>query len=314
MTDVPLSPALSQQIERLIAGLDSLIDGEAAAERLIAMGPRVVPYLEKFLLQGRPGTVALPRRRAVRVLGELGAWPVLVEYFRQYRRPDDAVVLFAEDAVRSLAAEELARWRSDEVFEVLLQAAQERVTGGLIRAISEVRTPESIPMLFAALDDDLCRDEARTILRTMPGPARAFATLALRGANLAPSLRRRRATLQLIRELGLGSEDWPYLREYLEDPDVDSVIATSGIGFTIGPARDYPAMVEALSRITRHLTWAQEDEVIRLLDAHRDVACEQARGLIEAETAKGERPNWLMPRWRILAHLLGPEIGTTAKR
>jgi hypothetical protein len=319
MTDVPLSPAVSEEVEILVAALDSLIEGEAAAERLIAAGPQVIPYLEGFLLKGRPRTIALPRCRAVHALGELGAWPVLVEYFRQYRRPDDAVVLFAEDAVRSIAAQELGRWKSAEVYEVLLKAARERATGGLVRALSEFQRAESIPVLFSMLDDDLCRNDAEEALRKMPDPARAWAVLSLRGAagpstHLASAVRRRSATLQLLREFGVEPGEWPTLREFLDDRDADAVIATAGIGFAIGPPSDHPAIVRALFHISQHLNWAQEDEVIRLLDGHRDEACEQARGLIEAADAKGERTNWLVPRWRILRHLLGPETGAAAQR
>lgn len=226
MSQPARSPLLAGEVEDLIAALDLLIGGEAAAERLIAMGPRVIPLLEQFLLEGPARTIAVPRCRAVRVLGELGAWQTLVSYFRQYRRPEDAAVLFAEDAVRSAAAEHLAQWKSDEIYEVLLEAARERITGGLIRALSEFGKAEAIPVFFSALDDDLCREDARAALRKVPAVARNYAVLTLRGAagvpmNLAASLRCRRAVLQLLREFGVGPGDWPILREYLEDSDAD---------------------------------------------------------------------------------------------
>ena len=305
------------EAEDLIAALDSLIGGEAAAERLIAMGPQVIPLLERVLLDGPSRTIAVPRSRAVRILGELGAWPVLVTYFRQYRRPEDAAVLFAEDGVRSAAAEQLAQWKSDEVYEVLLEAARQRVTGGLIRALSEFGRAEAIPILFLALDDDLCREDAGAALRKMPAASRDYAVLSLRGAAGAPmsfpaSLCRRRAVLQLLRDLGAGREDWPILREYLEDTDADSVIATAAIGFAIAQTADDSAIVSALFRISRHLNWAQEDEVILLLEEHRDIACEAARAVAREAEANGEHPDWLVPQWRILRRLTGAEIQNPA--
>ncbi len=305
----PESPSVvpSREMESLIAVLDSLVDGEAAAERLIAMGPSAIPALERFLLDGPARTIALPRCRAVHALGELGAQQVLLSYFRQWRHPADSAVLFAEDAVRSAAAEELARHQSEEVYGVVLDAAQERITGGLIRTLSDFGRAESIPVLFSALDDDLCREDARAALRKMPVQARAFAALVLRGRHaasvqMALSLRQRRAVLQLLRELGANAEDWPILREYLEDADADSVIAVAGIGFALGAAADYPAIIDMLFRISSHLNWAQEDEVTRLLEAHSEQARAAAYKLYENAIGRGEKPNWLSPRWRIVRH------------
>jgi hypothetical protein len=302
-----------EEIERLIEQLDSLLDGDGATEILITMGRRAVPYLERFLLEGRARTIALPRTRAVRALGELGAWSALIAYFKQYERPDDAAVLFAEDAVRSAAARELGRWKSDEVYKVLLDAARERATSGLILALGEFRKPESVPLLFAALDDDLCREEAKVALRRAPEIARQYAILWLRGAITTESyevsaLRRRRATLQLLSEFGTTAEEWADLRVYLQDRDVDVVIAAATIGFRAGPQDDYEQIIEALFRISMHLNWAQEDDVTRLLDHHRELAREVARRIVGGRQGRGEHVNWLVPLWRILKHVLGTEM------
>lgn len=306
-----------RDMERLIAALDSLIDGEAAAERLVAAGPAAAPWLERFLLDGPARTIALPRCRAVHALGDLGAQHVLLAYFRQHRRPSDPAVLFAEDAVRSAAAEELAKHPSEEVYETLLDASRVRPTNGLIRALSEFARSESIPVLFAALDDDLCREEARAALRRVKPQARAYAALLLRGKHpasipMTASLRERRAVLQLLREFGTDADCWPILREYLEDPDPDSVIAVAGTGFAAGPVDEYSNIVSALFRISSHLNWMQEDEVTRLLEAHAAQARPLALRLCGEAAAKGEQPNWLSPRWRILRHLLGNDMKTAA--
>ena len=81
----PLAKMSGEQIGRLIAALDSLMDGDLAVDMLIACGPCAVPYLADFLLNGSPGTISLPRCRGARALGELGAIYTLISYFREYR-------------------------------------------------------------------------------------------------------------------------------------------------------------------------------------------------------------------------------------
>lgn len=312
MENLPLQQDLAH-IEHLVSALDSLLDGDSAAEKLIATGQVAVPYLERFLMEGKARTVAMPRCRAVRVLGELGSWSALISYFRRYQRPEDAVVLFAEDAVRSAAARELARWKSDEVYKVLLDAAQERATSGLILALGEFRKPESVPLLFTVLDDDLCREEAKVALRKEPEVAREYAILSLRGATNTEvhgvsALRRRRATLQLLSEFGMTAEEWADLRVFLQDRDADVVIAAATIGFRAGPEDDYAQIIEALFRISVRLNWAQEDNVTRLLDYHHELAREVARRIVEERRGRREQVNWLVPLWRILKHVLGREM------
>jgi hypothetical protein len=296
--------------ESLIAQLESLVDGAAAEERLIAMGPNAIPRLEHLLLESRPRTISLPRCRAAHALGELGAKEALIEYFRGYKRPEDAAVLFAEDAVRTAVAQELARWKSDEIYRTLLEAAQDRLTGGLIRALAEFGKERSIPVFFAALEDDLCRADSIGALRTMCRPARAYAVLSLRdeagpAVYFSSARRRRRATLQLLREFGAGAEEWREIRPFLDEQDEDSVIAVAAIGFAIAPESEYATLIGALFRIARHLNWAQEDEVTRLLDEHAELARKPARDLADEAAVHGESPDWLAPRWRILRHLLG---------
>ncbi len=131
MTDL-LRARSGKQLDQLIGALDSLKDGDFAVEMLIAYGQSAVPPLANSLLKGTPRTVSLPRCRAVRALGELGAYSTLISYFKKYVRPQDLQVLFAEDAVRSAAARELVRSQSSEVFLVLLDAAWQRATAGLV--------------------------------------------------------------------------------------------------------------------------------------------------------------------------------------
>ena len=309
----PLPGMADAQVERLIAALDSLVDGDLAVPMLIACGERAVPYLEHVLLSGSPRTIALPRCRAVHALGELGAYSILISYFCEYVPPGDAAVLFAEDAVRSAVARELLRWKSDEVFRVLLDAAKQRATSGITLALGEFHRSESVPLLFELLEDDLCREEAKDGLRKVREAAHQYAILSIRGTTALQlsgpsSLRRRRATLQLLDEFGVSSAEWQDLRPFLFEHDADVVIAAANIGSRIACEGDQEQIVEALFRISSHLNWAQEDQVSTLLDAHHEIAFKIAKAIAEGRRANGERPNWLAPAWRILRHVLGREL------
>ena len=309
----PLPGMTDAQVERLIAALDSLIDGELAVPMLIACGDRAVPHLEHFLLTGAPRTIALPRCRAVHALGELGAYSTLISYFREYEPPGDAAVLFAEDAVRSAVARELLRWKSDEVFGVLMDAAKQRATSGITLALGEFHRAESIPLLFDLLEDDLCREEAKDGLRKVPEAAHQYAILLVRGMTDLPiqgpaSLRRRRATLQLLDEFGAPAEEWQDIRLFLFEPDVDVVIAAATIGSRMADVADQREIVESLFRVSGHLNWAQEDRAGTLLEANREIACAEARAIVDEKRNRGEQPNWLNPEWRILRHFLGREL------
>jgi hypothetical protein len=299
-----------QSIQEAISELDSLIGGESAVERMVAFGQQAIPHLEHFLLARPPRTISIPRARAVHALGELGAYSVLLKYFERYEKPGDAAVLFAEDAVRSAAGKELARVRREEVYHVLLDTARQRATSGLVQALGEFRRHESVPLFFELLEDDLCRNDALTELRKVPEAARPYATLLLRGCTDMPiqgsiASRRRRCTLQLLNEFGISGTDWPEIREYLHDDDLDCVIATACIGFSAAPKSETDAIVEALIEVSVGMNWAQELEAIELLDGRRAVAVPVVMNLAARHRYAGERPNWSLPFWRILYHILG---------
>jgi HEAT repeat protein len=302
-----------RSIQELIADLESLIDGELAAERLVACGPQAVPYLEKFLLESAPRSIALPRCRAVRVLGELGADSVLLAYFERYRRPEDAAVLFVEDAVRSAAARALVRCKSETVFGALLQAAKQRATGGLVQALNEFHRPESVPFLFELLEDDLCREGAKEGLLCIPDAARPYAILLLRGCTETPidgpsASLRRRATVQLLGEIGVASSVWPEVRKFLWDRDPDCVIAAARLGLQVGPDSDKETIAVALLETLAKLNWAQEMEADELLDTFAVTARTVAMTIVKRCKAAGEKPNWMSPFWRVLHHVLGADI------
>ena len=302
-----------RSIQEAISLLDSLVGNESAIERVVAFGKLAIPHLENFLLDCPPRTISIPRCRAARVLGELGAYSILSKYFSQYERPADSAVLFAEDAVRSAAAKELARIRSEEVYHVLLDATGQRATGGLVQALGEFRRHESVPLLFELLEDDLCRVDVLAELRKVPDAAQPYCILLLRGCTSTPirgtiSSRRRRSTLQLLADFGISEGEWLEIRQYLHDEDLDCVIATARLGLSLGRDVNREGIVEALIGASARMNWAQEMEVIEILDQYRSVAQSVARTFANRRRLERERPNWLSPFWRILHHVLGGEL------
>lgn len=301
---------LHRGIHEAIRELNSLVNGEGAVERIVFFGRLAVPHLEHFLLDCPPRTIAVPRCRAVRALAELGAYSVLTNYFKRYERPADSAILFAEDAVRSAAAHELAQFHSDEVYGVLLDAARQRATSGLIQALGSFRRCESVPLLFDLLEDDLCRADAITELLKVPEAAQPYAILFFRRCTSTPiegssALRRRRSALQLLTAFGIAKSNWPEIRRYLRDDDLDCVIAAARIGLSVVPESATAEIVEMLIESSPRMNWAQEMEATELLDERRAVAVAAAKTFARLRRNAGMTPNWLSPFWRILHHLLG---------
>lgn len=309
----PVHDVSDNAIEQMIAALDSLVDGERAAEQLISCGKRVIPAVERFLVESRPRSISVSRCRAVRVLGALGGYSSLAHYFRENVHPSDAAILFAEDAVRSAAARELMDHESPATFRVLLDAAKQRPTSGLVQALSQYRWPESVPFLFSLLEDDLCREDAKEGLRAVPEAAKAYAILLLRGLTELPihgsnASRRRRATLRLLVEFGICMNEWPDLRMFLEDEDRDCVISAATLGLRCAAGAERPSIVAAVIKASAGMNWAQETEAVELLDQWQPLARQVARQVHAEHATRGERPNWLSPFWRILHHFLGREM------
>lgn len=106
-----------------------------AAAALIGCGARAISPLRSFLLGGTPRSIYQPRQLAVETLAELGAKDVLIEYLSAPAIIDDAVVRHGEDAVRSTAARELARWQTEDVFQVLRQISLNQLLPGIVEAL-----------------------------------------------------------------------------------------------------------------------------------------------------------------------------------
>lgn len=304
-----------ESIRHHLADLDLLAGGESAIDELVRFGKEAVPFLAAYLLNGKPKSVAASRCRAASTLGALGAYSTLAAYFRQYHRPEDPVLAFAEDAVRSVAAQELLHWKSVEAFQVLLAAAKQRATSGLVLALGEFCRPEGVPVLFEILEDDICREQAKSSLLKTPDAAREFAILTIHGATSADisspsSLRRKRATLQILKQIGISSDDWPNLRSFLWDEDADVVIAAGQLGFTTANRCERKDIMIALFSAACEFNCFQEDEFTDLCDAHPRIAHDVALSIATQQLSCGILPNWSSPLWRTLKHILGVEMST----
>jgi Cof subfamily protein (haloacid dehalogenase superfamily) len=298
-----------EAIGPLIQGLESLQDGEGAERNLLSVGQSAVPHLADFLLHTRPRTIAEPRCRAVRVLAALGAYETLIAYFREGTLAADAQVLFAEDAVRSAVAHALLRWKTQETYDVLLHAAERRSTEGLLFAIGEFCRPETIPLLFRSLEDDLCREAALAALRKVPEQARTYAVQSLkdltnvqvRGGN---ARWRCRATMKLLRELGVSAHDWQKIHGFLFEEDAGIVLNAAQIGSKIAPSTEHPAILQAVIRVADRFNGFEEQEATELFLSNGLLARKAASLAEQQRINRGEKPRWQLPSWRILRHVL----------
>jgi hypothetical protein len=296
-------------MESLLDGLQSLRDGDRAESTLIAAGKPAIPYLADFLLRTSPRTIAEPRRRAVRVLGTLGAHSTLLAYFREGELATDAQVLFAEDAVRSAVAHELLQWRTEETYDVLLHAAERRATEGILFVLGEFCRPESVPILFHSLEDDLCREAAIAALRKIPKQARKYAieslkdltSVQIRGGN---ARWRCRATMKLLHELTVSVHDWRKIHAFLFEEDAAIVLSAAQIGLSVAPALEHPTIIQALIRVADRFNGFQEQEATDLLLANGPVARGVASSIEKERSSREEEPRWSMPSWRVLQHVL----------
>jgi len=254
-------PSGDAEVRRLLACLQSLVEGQSAIEELAACGPAAIPLLREFLLSGRVASVPQPRMWAVEALRLLGARDVLIEYLQAPARHVDAQLQFAEDAVRNTAARCLSAWRDDRTFEVLLDLSRKRRLPGVIETLAEFERPEAIPYLDRGLEDGMCRIAAEDGLRRL-GPA-ARSALVLSAATPLPnsgeetpsSLCRRRSALRLLTVIGVERPSWADLRPLLAERDPESIARLAQIASSIADPSGRVWAAVGLVAALGHLPW-----------------------------------------------------------
>jgi hypothetical protein len=277
-----------QEIESLVRDLESLRGGSMAAAALIGCGARAIPPLRSFVLHGRPRGIYQPRQLAVETLGELGAKDALLEYLSKPLAIKDAVVRFGEDAVRSTAARELARWQTDDVFECLRGAGLDHLLPGIVESLGAFRRIETMPYFLRALGDGVCRSYAEEAIRGLGIAARPSLIDAADPGNSAvdeessSSLQRRRWVLRILSDLSLSKQDWMRLRGLLEEDDPEIVITAARIGLEVPQMPDRCRAVRRLIEMLVRADWFLRTEARAALAEHFDVA----QGAIEDEIAQ----------------------------
>jgi hypothetical protein len=254
-------PPVDPEVRRLIACLQSLVDGQSAIEELAACGPRAIPPLREFLLSGRVTSVPQPRMWAVEALALLGAREVLIEYLQAPNRVVDTQLQFAEDAVRSTAGRGLSAWRDNQTFEILLDLCRKRNLPGIVETLAGFERAEAIPCLDRALEDDMCRKAAEDGFRKL-GPI-ARSALLLSAVTPLPnteeetpsSVCRRRSVLGLLTEIGVERQNWADLRPLLAERDPELLTRLAHIASSVAESRDRACAAAALVGVLGRLPW-----------------------------------------------------------
>lgn len=254
------------EVDRLVAALDHLVDGQAAAFALVSMGSRAIAPLRRFLLSGRISTVFQPRQWAVQALGVLNSRDTLIDYLLS-PWPGDPQLHYAEEAVRNAAVLEFLRWPDPKTKSFLLFLSETTMLAGLAECFGRLRMVESIPFLARCLEDDVCRPKAEEALSAMGPAARgemiksAVGELSHAEEQPPSRLRRRRAALRVLLEVGLLPEDWPKLEPLLRQEDPEIVVRTCALAVKMGMDQAAPRGVQALISMAPVLPWFLQEEL-----------------------------------------------------
>lgn len=240
------------EIELLIAGLDSVTEGELGVSMLVACGERAVPSLRSFLLWGSPKSVYNGRQRAVKALCELGAASVLIEFLTAQKHIADPALRYSEEAVENTAARALEKWKTEEVFTALLQVIERRPLRGAVEAIGSFGRKEAVPALIRHLGDDVARPAAEEALMRLRGVAIDELIAAARSPEPSPehelpgSLLRRQSALKVLSAGALSIPQWERLRILMYESDPLLSIRAAGIALAVGYRADTAIAIQIL--------------------------------------------------------------------
>jgi hypothetical protein len=277
-----------EEILRLVESLNSLHEGELGVPMLVACGERAVGFLRQLLLYGKPSSLPQPRERAVRALAELGAKDVLLEYLGQQRPISDPAIALGEEAVQNTAARLLRAWRTEDVFQQLLQFVEHKPIAGVIETLGEFARPEPVPYFIAALGDDVCRRPSEDALCKIGRDAITALIEAARtpepsGNFESPSsLRRRQSVLRVLADLSPATDEWPYLKALLYDSDAEIALTVAGIGMRLAPDSAVPALFARILRALPQANWLVQSEIEEVLVEH----WLRIRALLECELSR----------------------------
>jgi len=226
---------VADRVAELIARLDSLLHGEEAAARLVACGREAIEPLRRFLLESPIRSVASPRCWAVQALAGLGAKDVLLEYLSRDATTHDPALRLAEEAVQRAAALAVTEWRTDDVFDALLMLTMRRPIAGVLEALGRFEKRDAVPVLLHALEDDCCRPFAEAALARTADRDRDLLIRSALVQRPAPteesesSLRRRRASLALMRDVRLSADACDRIAALVDAADIELAVAAAAL-------------------------------------------------------------------------------------
>ena len=279
------------EISHYIEQLSSLKEGVQAVWKLITCGHPAIEPLRQFLLEGKPSAIFQPRHWAVEALAGLQAKDVLLVYLKQKKDISDPDVRLGEEAVESAAARKLIKWQSEEVYQTLLDIAQERCLPGALEALGEFRRVEGIPFLVKALEDDFCRPAAEDALSKIGVPAGSELIRAVitpwpsKGEESPSSLRRRRSAVGLLAEIGVTADQWQVLRPLLNEDDPEILVGISRVAAQVGETKNKTLAGRRLIETFERADWYLKDEIESVLIDLFD----EVRTVIEEEIVRRSR-------------------------
>jgi hypothetical protein len=268
--DEPVKAEAHGKAERLIARLQALFDADHAALELMALGPPAILPLRRFLFRREASGLYQPRVQAVGTLAALRAEDVLLDFLRGAPDVDivDPVERTGEDAVINAAARALRHRRDDETFAALTAIAECRRLAGVVEALGEMRRQKAIPYLIEGLASDFCRPAAETALCKFGAAARPAVIRAALNAipsvefESVSSLRTRRSTVTVLRDIGVTLEQWSVLEPLMWSTDEWLSALACSLALAPGqPKLDKENAVRRLFYLLRSSDWLLTVEI-----------------------------------------------------
>ena len=303
----------SARVQVLIAQLNTLLEAPQASAHLVAAGRIAIGPLREFLLDRKPQSVPEPRIWAVRALAGLGADDVLLEFLRRPIASDDAILRFAEESVRDAAARALAASTESGVDGVLLRVAEAEHLPAALAAVASRNPDQAIPVLIHALEDDFARDAATEALHRYGVSAReALLQSAIDpGKGSEASLRRRRASVELLGRLSVDQRTWDRLQPVLAATDSALVCTVARVGTSAGanPASIVRRLLEILPDIGWEWLSTAEDMVVQCAIRDRE-ACK----VLTSHEPKRPLGPTTQSTWRRICHRVAEELRDAVNR
>lgn len=269
--------SLQARIERAVARLKSLHDGDTGFLEVVELGPDAVPALRSLLFDPEPSGLHQARGLAAEALAALGAFDVLADFLVSRQPIADPVERFGEEVVIGAAARAIARLQEEWVYRLLSVLATHRCVNGVLAGLGSFHRKDSIEIFIRALSEDEVRLTAEAILRGFGRAARpALIEAALeRGAadrsENESHLRKRRSALGLLLEIGAPPKKWPILRILLDDSDRQIALLAGRICLQFGSARDLARAATRLLDLRSGADWLERARIDDLLKAIRSV-------------------------------------------